>query len=73
MEPTVTSDTSLRSKTLRGVYWSFFDSAGTTFVQFVLGIVLARMPLPEQFGLIGMLAVFMAVRKRFWTAASVPP
>ena len=65
MEPTVTSDTSLRSKTLRGVYWSFFDSAGTTFVQFVLGIVLARLLLPEQFGLIGMLAVFMAVAQTF--------
>ena len=30
-------------------------------VQFVIGIVLARLLFPEQFGLIGMLTIFMAV------------
>ncbi|MCA9441303.1 MAG: oligosaccharide flippase family protein, partial [Candidatus Omnitrophica bacterium] len=34
-------------------------------VQFVIGIVLARLLLPEQYGLIGMLSIFMAVAQSF--------
>jgi len=34
-------------------------------VQFVIGIVLARLLMPEQFGLIGMLTIFMAVAQAF--------
>jgi len=34
-------------------------------VQFVIGIVLARLLFPEQFGLIGMLTIFMAVIRTF--------
>ncbi len=34
-------------------------------VQFVIGIVLARLLFPEQFGLIGMLTIFMAVSQSF--------
>jgi O-antigen/teichoic acid export membrane protein len=38
---------------------------GQRLVQFVIGIALARLLLPEQFGLIGMLAIFMAVAQTF--------
>ena len=51
----------LRTKTYRGAFWSAIDALGARFVQFVVGIVLARLLLPEQFGLIGMLAIFMAI------------
>ncbi len=52
---------SLKSKTLRALSWSFLESLVAQGVRFVIGIVLARLLFPEQFGLIGMLAVFMAV------------
>lgn len=52
---------SLKSKTLHAVSWTFLEAAGVRGTQFIVGIVLARLLLPEQFGLIGMLAVFMAV------------
>jgi teichuronic acid exporter len=54
-------DDSLKSKTLRAVSWTFFEAVGVRGTQFIVGIVLARLLVPEQFGLIGMLAVFMAV------------
>ena len=45
--------------------WSLFEAIGQRGVQFVVGIILARLLLPEQFGLIGMLLVFMAVAQTF--------
>lgn len=56
---------SLRSKTLRALSWTFFESIGVQGVRFVTGIVLARLLFPEQFGLIGMLTLFMAVAQSF--------
>jgi O-antigen/teichoic acid export membrane protein len=56
---------SLRSKTLRAISWSFLESVGLQGMRFVVGIVLARLLFPEQFGLIGMLTVFIAVAQCF--------
>jgi teichuronic acid exporter len=55
----------LRSKTLHALSWSFLESAGLQIVQFVISIVLARLLLPEQFGLIAMLTIFIAVAQSF--------
>lgn len=55
----------LKNKTLRGLFWSFFERAGQQAIQFVIMIILARLLLPEQFGLIGMLAIFMAIAQSF--------
>ncbi len=56
---------SLRSKTLRALSWSLLESIGLQGVRLVIGIVLARLLFPEQFGLIGMLTIFMAVAQSF--------
>ena len=45
--------------------WSFLESVGLLSVQLIIGIMLARILFPEQFGLIGMLAIFMAVAQAF--------
>ncbi len=59
---------SLGSRTLNALSWSFIESIGARGVQFVMGIVLARLLFPEQFGLIGMLTIFMAVAQAFVTS-----
>lgn len=56
---------SLRQKAERGAVWSFIDAAGNRIVQFVIGVILARQLFPEQFGLIGMLNIFMAISQAF--------
>jgi teichuronic acid exporter len=55
----------LKSRTIRALAWSFIESAGVQGVQFVIGIILARLLFPAQFGLIGMLAIFMEVAQSF--------
>lgn len=59
------SEKSLRHKTLHGLFWSFFDRMGQQGIQFLIGIMLARLLMPEQFGLIAMLGVFMAIAQTF--------
>lgn len=52
---------SLRKKTISGMFWTFSQQFGAQIIGFIVSIVLARLLLPEDFGLIGMIAVFMAI------------
>jgi O-antigen/teichoic acid export membrane protein len=51
----------LKSKTINGLLWSTIERFSIQTVQFVLGIILARLLLPSDYGLIGMLAIFMSI------------
>ena len=55
----------LRQKTLHALFWSFLERFGQQAIQFVISIILARLLLPEQFGLIAMLTIFMAIAQSF--------
>lgn len=52
---------SLKATTISSIIWSATDRLGSQGIQFVISIILARILLPEQFGLIAMLAIFFAV------------
>lgn len=52
---------SLRNKILSGVFWTFSQQISVKLVSFGIQIVLARMLLPEAFGLIAMLQIFISV------------
>ncbi len=57
--------TSLKTKALSGMVWSGIERFATQGVQFVLQIVLARLLMPEDYGIIALLAVFLAVGQTF--------
>ena len=52
---------SLKKKTLVGLFWSFSEVVLNQGIQFIIQIFLARLLLPKEFGLIGMITVFIAV------------
>lgn len=52
---------SLKKKTVKGVGWSAFDNGIKYGVTFVVSIVLARLLSPEDYGLIGISAIFTTV------------
>ena len=52
---------SLKNKTIKGGFWSFVDSFLGQGVGFVVGLVLARLLTPHEYGLIGIVAIFIAV------------
>lgn len=59
------SEESLRKKTVKGVMWSSIDRFTTQGISFVFSMLIARMLLPSDYGVIGMLAIFMAVAQCF--------
>lgn len=54
---------SIRSSGLSGTFWSFLIQGGTQAINFVVTVLLARLLLPEQFGLIGMISIFLAISR----------
>ena len=52
---------SLRHKTLKGTIWSFAERFTAQGIHFLVMIIIARRLSPKEFGLIGMLAIFLAV------------
>lgn len=56
---------SIKRQAASGVIWTAAERFGTQIVQFIIGIVLARLLLPDDYGLIGMLAIFMAISQTF--------
>ncbi len=51
----------LKGKMIGAVTWSSIDRFGQQAVQFVIGMILARLLSPSDFGLMGMVAVFSAL------------
>lgn len=56
---------SLKEKTVKGVMWSGIDRFSTQGVQFVFSILIARLLLPEDYGVVAMLNIFMSVSQKF--------
>ena len=55
------AEESLKYKTKKGLYWKFFDQFMGYGMQFIVGIFMARMLSPSDYGITALPAVFMAV------------
>lgn len=51
----------LKRKTLKGFIWSSLEKFSTLLIQLIVTLIIARFLSPSDFGLIGMLSVFMAI------------
>lgn len=51
----------LKKKAVNGLFWSFFDLLSNQGIRFITQIILARLLLPEDFGVIGMITVFISL------------
>lgn len=65
MTKTVGKSEDLSVKAVRGTVWAMLDRFGSMGLQFIANLVLARTLLPEDFGIIGMLMIFIAVSNVF--------
>lgn len=55
----------LRKKTVSGVFWSAIERFSLQGVMFIINIIMARLLLPSDYGIIGMLAVFLLISQTF--------
>lgn len=55
------SNQSLKSKVAKGAVWTLMEKLSTQAVQFVVGMVLARLLTPNDYGTVALTAIFFAV------------
>ena len=55
----------IKKDTLKGVKWTAIEKIALQGIQFVIGLILARLLTPSDFGLVGMLAIFISVSQTF--------
>ena len=51
----------IRNKTIKGVGWSFADNLFNQGITFLVGLVLARLLTPQEYGLIGIITIFIVL------------
>lgn len=54
-----------KSTVISSLFWKFMERAGVQVMQFVVTIVLARLLVPEQFGLIALVAIVISIADVF--------
>jgi len=55
----------LKKKTVVGLFWTFSDLIANQGIKFVIQVILARLLVPKDFGVIGMITVFIAISQSF--------
>lgn len=56
---------SLKQKTVKGTIWSAVEAFSTQGIQFLVTLVMARILTPADFGIVGMITVFIAISNVF--------
>lgn len=56
---------SVNYQAIKGVMWSAVERFSVQGIQFVLSIIIARLVLPSEYGLIAMLGIFLAIAQSF--------
>lgn len=52
---------SLKNKSVEGTAWSFLDNIASSGITFLVGLVLARLLTPEEYGIMAIIAIFIAI------------
>jgi teichuronic acid exporter len=52
---------SLQKRAFSGLFWAFLEQFSLQGINFLISIILARILLPEEFGVIGMISVLLAI------------
>lgn len=55
----------IKDATISGVKWTAIEKFSVQIVNFILGVLLARLLTPQDFGTIGMIGIFMAISQTF--------
>ncbi len=51
----------LKEKTAKGIFWSSINNGATQLLNIIIGIVLARLLVPEDYGIVGVLTIFTVI------------
>ena len=54
-----------KSKILSSLFWKLMERGGTQGIQFIVQIVLARLLIPEDYGIIALVTIFIIIANVF--------
>lgn len=54
-------ENSIKEKTVNGLFWNVIETFGNQGIQFLIGLILARLLSPREYGLIGMIIIFITL------------
>lgn len=56
---------SVKEDTIKSVKWTAVEKVSVQGIQFLLGLIMARLLTPEDYGIVGMLSIFIAISSTF--------
>ena len=56
---------SVKRQTIKGVFWSGLEKMSTYLVTFVINVIMARLLTPADYGIVGIIAVFVSFSQLF--------
>ena len=56
---------SIKQRAVKCIFWSAIENFSVQGVRFIIGLILVRLLIPADYGLIGMLAIFIAIAQSF--------
>lgn len=59
------TENKIKSKAVSGMAWTGFERIASIGIQFIIGIIIARLLSPKDYGIMGMLAIFIAIAQTF--------
>ncbi len=51
----------MKDKVLKGLFWKILENGGAQGIQFVIAILLARLLTPAEYGLVGIIMIFITI------------
>ena len=51
----------MKSKVAHGLFWKLLENGGAQGVQFVIAIILARLLTPAEYGVVGIIMIFITI------------
>ena len=59
------AETEMKQKVVKGLFWKLLENGGAQGVQFVIAILLARLLTPSEYGVVGIIMIFITIANVF--------
>ena len=59
------AETEMKQKVAKGLFWKLLENGGAQGVQFVIAILLARLLTPAEYGVVGIIMIFITIANVF--------
>ncbi len=59
------ADTGMKKKIMNGMLWKVLESSGAQGIQFIITIILARLLTPGEYGIVGLIMIFITIANTF--------